>query len=287
MRFVDVKNDVAFRKIFGNQKKTKILISFLNAILKLEGVHQIKEITIKNPYQLPRVAGEKSTIIDVSAVDKQGRQFVIEMQVPSAEGFDKRVQYYTCRDYSMQINSGDDYALLKPTFFIGILDFDFFEGPHYMAHHIIVNGETYEHKLKDIQFTFVELKKFHLTINELTTLTEKWIFFIKNAKNLDVIPENIDDDGLIEAYKDAEKHSWNKEDLRRYDNAAIAEQDRRGVIIKAEKESKLEGKQQGKLEEKTSVVERCWQMKMEIKDIAHISDLSIEEVKTIIEKLNQ
>jgi hypothetical protein len=31
MKFVDVKNDVAFRNIFGNEKKTEILISFLNA----------------------------------------------------------------------------------------------------------------------------------------------------------------------------------------------------------------------------------------------------------------
>jgi flagellar biosynthesis/type III secretory pathway protein FliH len=36
MKFVDIKNDVAFRKIFGNEKKTEILISFLNAVLHLD-----------------------------------------------------------------------------------------------------------------------------------------------------------------------------------------------------------------------------------------------------------
>ncbi len=36
MEFADIKNDIAFRKIFGNEKKTEILISFLNAVLKLE-----------------------------------------------------------------------------------------------------------------------------------------------------------------------------------------------------------------------------------------------------------
>ncbi len=29
MKFVDVKNDIAFRKIFGNENKQEILISFL------------------------------------------------------------------------------------------------------------------------------------------------------------------------------------------------------------------------------------------------------------------
>ncbi|WP_425340730.1 PD-(D/E)XK nuclease family transposase, partial [Candidatus Magnetobacterium casense] len=31
MRFVDVKSDIAFKRIFGNESKKEILISFLNA----------------------------------------------------------------------------------------------------------------------------------------------------------------------------------------------------------------------------------------------------------------
>ena len=107
MKFVDVKNDIAFRKIFSNEHKTNILLSFLNAILKLEGNKRIQEVTIINPYLLPRVAGEKASIIDMRAKDARGQQFVIEMQVADVHGFDKRVQYYTCRDYSTQINKGE------------------------------------------------------------------------------------------------------------------------------------------------------------------------------------
>jgi hypothetical protein len=43
MKFVDVKNDVAFRKIFGNENKKVILISFLNAVLGLEGQSRVKD----------------------------------------------------------------------------------------------------------------------------------------------------------------------------------------------------------------------------------------------------
>ena len=64
MQFADIKNDIAFRKIFGNEKKTEILISFLNAVLKLEGTKQINWVEILNPYQLPIVLGAKSTILD-------------------------------------------------------------------------------------------------------------------------------------------------------------------------------------------------------------------------------
>ena len=41
MQFADVKNDIAFRKIFGNETKKEILISFLNAVLTLEGEKQM------------------------------------------------------------------------------------------------------------------------------------------------------------------------------------------------------------------------------------------------------
>ncbi len=274
-RFVDVKNDVAFRKIFGNENKTQIIISFLNAVLKLEGDHRIKEVAIVNPYQLPRIAGEKASIVDVRAVDMRGRQFIVEMQVASKDGFGKRVQYYTCRDYSMQIDRGEQYPLLKPTHFIGILDFNFFEGKHYLSHHIIAEKETREHKLKDIQFSFIELKKFDKKVDELETLVEKWIFFIKRAEKEDEIPDNVDDEGLREAYKDADKHGWTKEEIKEYDNASIAIQDERGKLTAAKKEEKRE------------VVERCWRKKMSIDDIADISELPIEEVKEIIAKLEK
>lgn len=287
MKFVNVKNDIAFRKIFGNEKKTKIIISFLNAVLRLEGKQRIKEVTIINPYQLPRVAGEKASIIDIRAKDEKGRQFVIEMQVADVDGFDKRVQYYTCRDYSMQIDRGEQYPLLKPTYFIGILDFNFFESPDYLSHHIIVNGETYEHKLKDIQFTFIELKKFDKEENELETLIEKWVFFIKNAENMEVIPENVDDEGLIEAYKDADKHSWEKEELIAYDNASIAVQDEKGKLIAAENKGETAGRMAGKIEKEEEVIERCLEENMPIEIITKITNLSTDEVEKVITKIKK
>lgn len=277
MRFVDVKNDIAFHRIFGNENKTKILISFLNAILKFKSGERIVEVQIANPYQFPRIAGEKASIIDVRAKDERERQFVVEMQVASVRGFGKRVQYYVSRDYSMQINSGDKYHQLRPTFFIGILDFNFFKGEDYLSNHLILDEVTYENKLDDIKFTFIELKKFNIKINNLNTLIEKWIFFIKNAENLDVIPENTDDEGLMEAYRDADKHSWEKEALIAYDNAFIAEQDAIGRIELAEER----GIEKGKLSEKQEVALRCLKNNMPIELTSQISGLTIAQVKEI------
>ena len=80
MRFVNPKNDVAFKKIFSDENHKGILISFLNAVLNLEGVHEIADLTILNPYQAPKLDAREVHVADVRAIDKRGVTFIVEMQ---------------------------------------------------------------------------------------------------------------------------------------------------------------------------------------------------------------
>jgi predicted transposase/invertase (TIGR01784 family) len=232
MQFVDIKNDIAFRKIFGNEKKKVILISFLNAVMQLDGENRIVDITVANPYQLPILPNYKASIIDVRAKDSKGNTFIIEMQVADVAGMDKRLLYYTSKEYSQQIESGERYTELNPVIFIGIFDFDFSQG-NYLSHHAICNIKTGERIIKDMDFYFIELPKFNKQLHELDNVTDKWIYFIKEVENLDVIPDNIEDNGLKEAYLDANKNTWSIEELRAYDYAGMREQDGRGRTKKA------------------------------------------------------
>ena len=184
MKFVDVKNDIAFRKIFGNDKKKEILISFLNAILHLEGDKRIQSITIVSPFQLPILPNMKTSIIDVKAKDFMGNTFIVEMQVADILGMDKRLLYYTSKEYSQQIVSGDKYTELNPVIFIGIFDFPFTDGEAYFSHHAICNVETKERVIKDMDFYFIELPKFKKLVQELDNITDKWIYFIKDECRL-------------------------------------------------------------------------------------------------------
>jgi len=78
MNFVDPKNDIAFKKIFGDSSKTEILVSFLNAVLELPS--PIASLKIATPYQTPQIEELKYTSLDVKAVDSNGREFIVEMQ---------------------------------------------------------------------------------------------------------------------------------------------------------------------------------------------------------------
>lgn len=131
MKFVDVKNDIAFRKIFGNENRKETLISFLNAELDFHGDHRITQVNILNPYQLPKLKGGKVTIIDLKATDQAGRTYIVEMQVGDIDGFEKRVLFYTSKSYADQIKRADFYRMLRPVIFIGILDFIHTENKKY------------------------------------------------------------------------------------------------------------------------------------------------------------
>ncbi len=281
MRFVDIKNDVAFRKIFGNTKKTKCLISFLNAVLGLEETSRVAQVTLVDPYLLPRIKGEKASIIDVRATDLLGRQFIVEMQVADKEGFNKRVQYYAAKDYSLQIQKGDDYSLLRPTYFIGILNFPFGKNESYHTKHLTIDQETGEHLLTDIQFAFIQLTKFKKKAHELVTMVDKWTYFIKNARTLDVIPENTDDEGLKEAYDQAERYNWSKDELMNYDVAGMREQDARGELSKA----KRDGKEEGEEEAKNKIARASLSKGLPVLLVAEITDLPIEDVQKIADEL--
>ena len=80
MKFADPKNDIAFRKIFGDENKKQILISFLNNLLNFAGTNkEIIDITITDPYQVPRLKDLKQSILDIKALDKRNIHYIIEM----------------------------------------------------------------------------------------------------------------------------------------------------------------------------------------------------------------
>ncbi len=233
MKFANPRNDVAFKKIFGDEHKKHILISFLNAVLNLQDEREIADLTIVNPYQLPKISILKNSILDIRAVDRRGVTFIVEMQVEDIIGFEKKFQYYVSKAYASQIQVGEDYPKLNQVILVAILDFSAFQGDHYLTRHLILNDKTHLQELKDLEFNFIELPKFTKTENDLTTVLDKWIYFIKYADDLEVMPVTADFEALQEAYQTANQFGWSAEELEFYESRAIKMQDERGALEKS------------------------------------------------------
>ena len=283
MEYLNPRNDIAFKKIFGEETNKDILIHFLNDILNKTDEHKIIDVTISNPTQLPELTYSKESILDVLCTDTKGIQYIVEMQVNGRKGFEKRAQYYAAKAYSSQAKKGNKYHALKEVIFLAILDYEIFpHKTHYKSDHIILDKQSHDHDLRDLYFTFIELPKFKKeNPNDLITYEEKWCYFLKHAGELDNMcrflntTDNVDI--IQKAYNVLEAHNWTEQELINYNASEKIHMDTiaREDFIVDEDEARGEAK---------SIAKMVLAMKntaMSNEQIAIITKLSISEIEQI------
>jgi len=254
MQFADPKNDLAFKKIFGDIKHKNILISFLNAVLDFKDNLAIVDLTLANTYQIPKIPDLKETILDIKATNKSGTTFIVEMQKKDLGDFTKRSLYYTSKAYIEQLPRGNDYTVLKKVYFIGILNFNIFDNVNYISRHLIINQETNTQDLDDFEFSFIELPKFGKDLEGLETLLDKWIYFLKNAADLTFIPSQYKDmEEFDSAFTIATQTTWDKKEMEVYDYISLKEFDELNALRTAERKGIEKGMEKGMEKEKISI----------------------------------
>jgi predicted transposase/invertase (TIGR01784 family) len=285
-KFLDPKNDVAFRRIFGSEKNKDILIHFINDVLELKDGDRIKEVTFLSTIQIPEIAAKKQSVVDVLCKDENGVQLIVEMQVSPQTGFEKRAQYYAAKAYSRQLNKGKEegarYIDLKAVIFIAISNNIIFpDKVFYKSDHIILDKDTYAHDLKDFSFTFIELPKFKITdINLLTNIIKKWCYFFKHADETSEadLRKLIGSDNVIErAYEELNQFNWTEEELFTYE-----QETKRIMDNRAAEDYKLEqGKSEGKAEEKIEIAKNLLSQNIDINTISTATGLPVEKINAL------
>ena len=119
---LDPKNDYVFKRLFT--QAPELLVSLINAIRDREP--PIASLEILNPYIDPQTLSGKHIVLDVLAVDVEGRRFNVEMQVKRHRAWGSRSLYYLAKLLSGQLKSGEGYESLRPVVGIHIIDFDYF-----------------------------------------------------------------------------------------------------------------------------------------------------------------
>ena len=99
----------------------------------------------------------------------------------------------------------------------------------------------FEDRDRELEMVFVELPKFTKNLEALTSLTDKWIYFLKEAPSLDVIPTTLRDiQEIAKALNIANQANLTVEELEKLDKREVFFEDWCGSIIKAKQEGKLE-----------------------------------------------
>jgi predicted transposase/invertase (TIGR01784 family) len=291
--FINPKTDFAFKKIFGSKNSTDILISFLNAIL-YQGQETIASLQILDPYQAPRIKGMKDSYLDIKAILCDGRTVIIEMQVLNILGFEKRVLYNAAKAYSTQLNMGDDYSLLNPIIALTITDFEMFpNSPKIISSYALREKEEFTTYSDDIELVFVELPKFDKALEELETLSDKWIYFLRYANQLDSVPTSMSAEPAIDhAFKVAQQSKLTRKEIEIVEKSQMVLHDNRNAILYAEQVGERRGEKRGEkkglekgLEEggKLAKIEIARQLLdvLDIETIAQKTGLSLEELQSL------
>ena len=283
MKFVNPKNDLAFKKIFGNENQKDILISFLNAVLDLTGRFEIQEIDLLNPYQMPHLVDLKESRLDVRATDKRGVTFIIEMQVEPKPFLRQRFSFYVAKAYSSQIEKAVDYPKLHKVIFIGIFDFNEFHNEHYLSRHLTLNCETLEQELAEMEFNFIELPKFTKSEEELVTILDKWVYFLKHAEDLEMTPQHAKQTPVLKtAYEIADRFNWSRPELEAIEYWEMREQATRDAAFeKGEKQGLEKGRTEGQQQKAFETARKMLADGLEPATVMKYTGLSPEELEAL------
>lgn len=258
MRFINPKIDFAFKKIFGSNESREILISFLNAML-YAGEPVIEDLEIIDPYLAGQIFGSKDTYLDVKARINDGRTVIIEMQVLNVPAFGKRVLYNAAKTYALQLNLADRYQRLRPVIALNITDFEMFPNQLEVISRFAFKEtqRLFDYPDSEIELVFIELPKFKKELSELTTLTDKWIYFVKNTSNLETVPETMVVVPEIErAFQIANDTNLSQKDLDELQKQEFWIQDQQGAIDLAAQQALERGMERGMERGKSELIVR-------------------------------
>ena len=282
MRFLNPKTDFAFKKIFGSETSRDILLSFLNAVLGLEHPYLIREVDILDPYLAPKIIGMKDTYLDVRVKDEKGRSYIIEMQVLNVAGFEKRVLYNACKAYVNQIQKGEEYTELCEVIAITITDFVMFAELEGVQNRFRMraeeNPEIYH---SDLELIFIELPKFTKVEEALSSTYDKWLYFLKHARDLTAIPAKLSDElAIVQAFGIANKAGLTDAELEDQERREIFIQDQRGALQLAEQRGEQRGEERGeergRLEGRLEVARNLLARGMGREEVALIAGVDLE-----------
>jgi predicted transposase/invertase (TIGR01784 family) len=313
MKYLDPKNDLTFRKIFG--ERPHLLISFLNSLLPLKEGQIIEGIEYLAPEIIPELPNLKRSIVDVRCVDNHNRQFIVEMQMYWTSAFKQRMLFNTGKAYVRQLKGGSKYRDLRPVYGLSLVDDIFHRSPElqdiYYHHYRMVHNQASQEQIEGLELVFVELPKFqskNFTDKRMSTL---WLRFLTEInEGTDNIPQEMMDNAAIrEALECIQKEAFSEEELLFYDtywdairvekaaleeleekNSVLTEQYRMSQIREAEaQKEKAEAQKreaEAQAQKENGIVKLYVDNGMLVNQLAMIFLMSEEDVMNILRKHN-
>jgi len=308
--YVKPTSDIFIKYLFGKEEHKSLLLDFINSVQINKNFSLIKDVEIKNTFNIKNLVFDKESVLDIKGVAENGEIYNIEVQTSGDDIFKHRSLYYWSRLYSSQLEQGVLYEKLCPVICINIVDFNLFsETGRYHLCFMLREFDNPQLFLTD------HLVMHYLELPELKDYNhgkqlEKWLYYLKNEGKAEedeamriLLKENpsinkahekyisfTKDEELIDAY---EAHMKWKRDYYSGIASAKREGKEEGMRVGEEKGIRV-GKEEGMRvgEEKgiekgqyitqRAIAEKMLQKGYDFEDVSEFTGIDISELKKMV-----
>ncbi len=272
--------DFGFKRIFGTDPNKELLVNFLNSLF--DGEEVIKDVKYLNSENVGDVYTERKAIFDVYCENEKGEKFIVEMQNAYQTYFKDRSLFYSTFPIREQAPKGSDWNFcLKKVYVVALLNyrmsdeaFDSSDTIHTIALMDTKTNKVFNAKL---MFKYVEVGRFDKTDDELISLSDKWMYVLKNLSRLDNRPSSLREKIFTKLFDAAAIARFTPMELREYEDSLKAYRDIKNSLDTAKEEGRAEGRAEGI----AMVVKNMHAKGMDIDVIASITGLNKDEVESL------
>lgn len=294
MKYLNPKADLTFKRVFGEHPD--LVMSLLNALLPLTADQEIADIEYLPSEMVPENPLRKNSIVDVRCKDKQGRQFIVEMQMIWSPEFKQRVLFNASKAYVRQMSVGEEYELLQPVYPLNLVNEIFepeLEG--YYHHYQMIHVENSDKVIDGLQLIFVELPKFTPHSYSEKRMQVLWLRYLTeiNDETREVPEELMANpevkkavDALeVSAFTDAQLAGYEKFwDIISVEKTLYNSAERRGIaagMAAGKAEGKAEGLAEGMTKERHFIALNMKKQGVSFDLISQCTGLSIKEIELL------
>jgi predicted transposase/invertase (TIGR01784 family) len=282
-KYINPFTDFGFKRLFGTEFNKDLLIDFLNQVLG-EREH-IRDLTYVNTEQQGRTEKDRKAIYDLYCENEKGEKFIIEVQNASHLYFKDRSIYYATFPIHEQAQKGRDWNYaLTAVYTICILNFSFPNGSgqeRYIREIELLDKHTCEVFFDKLTFIYLEMPRFQKSEAELVTHFDKWLYLLKHLRDLQEIPQKLQEEVFRKVFSQAEIAKLSPEEMRTYDESLKIYRDNFSVIETAKHEGREKGRQEGREEERIELARRFKQKGVDTQIIAETTGLTKEQIENL------
>jgi len=178
---MNLMNDFAFKRVFGEPDGSRGLVALLNAVI--HPADPMTAVRFENSEIPPESALAKTVRLDITVRSDRDQTVDIEMQAAPQRTMRERTLLYWSRLFEKQARRGQGYGVLRPCIAIQFLNFTSIRSTtaFHTSYHVTEDRLGFR-LTQGLEIHLVELPKFRTSVNDVASTARdhlgKWLLML-------------------------------------------------------------------------------------------------------------